>query len=249
MAGSNARLAGKVAIITGAAQGIGAAHAEAFIEHGAKVMLTDIQDDLGHPLAKKLGTAARFLHHDVVSAGDWAHVVQETETAFGPVTVLVNNAGIFEMAPLSEMTEASFRRVIDINQVGPFLGMKAVLSSMRRAGGGSIINISSTSGIAAAANMMSYVASKFALRGMTKVAALELGRDGIRVNSVHPALISSPMTEGAPAPKKIPIARWAKADEVAKLSLYLASDESAFCTGAEYVIDGGFLSLVGEIVV
>lgn len=242
------RLTGKVAIISGAAQGMGASHVRTFIAEGAKVVACDVLEEAGNALAAELGDVVRFIRADVTKAEDWRRAVAVAE-AFGPIDILVNNAGIFAMSPIDSVTEAEFRRLFEVNQLGTLLGMQAVLPSMRRAGGGSIINVSSVAGLAGAERMMSYVASKFAIRGMTKVAALELGRENIRVNSVHPGGVETPMTAGAPPPTRLPISRIAKADEVSKMMVYLASDESSFCTGSEFVIDGGYLASVGEVFV
>jgi 3alpha(or 20beta)-hydroxysteroid dehydrogenase len=238
------RLAGKVAIITGAAQGMGAEHARIFASAGAKVVVADISKSLGSAVAEEIGECALFVEHDVTSSGSWTGVVKAAEERFGPVNVLVNNAGIGYAVPLDDLTESEYRRFIDINQVGVFLGIKAVLPSMRRARGGSIVNISSTAGIRGTFTAMAYIASKFAVTGMTKSAAIDLGREGIRVNSVHPGLIRTPMlaaTQEYEAAMKdsLPLGRVAEPREVSNLVLFLASDESSYSTGAEFVVDGG----------
>ncbi|MGM0898317.1 MAG: glucose 1-dehydrogenase [Bacillota bacterium] len=236
------RLDGKVAIITGGARGMGAAHAKRFLEEGAKLVITDILEQEGEVVAKKLGGHIKFMKHDVTKAAEWERVITETESAFGPVNVLVNNAGIVLLKSIDTITEAQYRRVIDINQVSVFLGMKYVLPSMRKAGGGSIINISSISGLKGNEGSVAYSASKFAVRGMTKSAAVELGKEGIRVNSVHPGIIETPMVRKSRVSKmarKIPLQRTAQPAEVSDLIVYLASDESSYVTGAEFVIDGG----------
>ena len=239
-------LDGRVAIVTGGGRGMGAAHVRALIDAGACVLCGDILDD-GETLISELPQGrAMFERLDVTSRADWQRAVEAVEKQFGPVSVLVNNAGIFAMGPIEEMEEASFRRVLDTNTVGTFLGMQAVIGSMRRAGGGSIINISSTAGFAGSPQMAAYVASKFAVRGMTKVAALEFAKDKVRVNSIHPGAIATPMTAGAGPPDAIPIPRFAAPEEVAKLMLYLASEDSAYCTGGEFTIDGGLLCVVGQ---
>lgn len=243
-----ARLDGKIAIITGAAQGMGASHARKFIEDGAKVVLTDLNDEKGNALAAELGKNVLFVKHNVTSADDWATVVAETEKAFGPVNVLVNNAGITMAKSILEVTEEEYRRIVDINQVSVFLGMKAVIPSMQKAGGGSIVNISSINGIVAGA--IGYTDTKFAVRGMTKAAAIECAHYGIRVNSVHPGVIATPMvvqedTKAAVEEfaKHIPLKRVAQPDEVSSLVVYLASDESSYSTGAEFIIDGGLTAM------
>lgn len=237
------RLAGKVAIITGAAQGMGAEHARILASAGAKVVVADISKSLGRAVAEEIGESALFVEHDVTSSDSWTGVVKAAEERFGPVNVLVNNAGIGYAVPLDELTESEYRRFIDINQVGVFLGIKVVLPSMRRAGGGSIVNISSTAGIRGTFTAMAYIASKFAVTGMTKSAAIDLGREGIRVNSVHPGLTRTPMlaTQKYEAAMKdtVPLGRVAEPREVSNLVLFLASDESSYCTGAEFVVDGG----------
>jgi 3alpha(or 20beta)-hydroxysteroid dehydrogenase len=241
------RLNGKVAVITGAARGMGAAHARLFVAEGAKVVLTDIRDAEGKAVAKELGTNARFLHHDVTKSGEWERVISEAEATFGPVSVLVNNAGIAPHVALPDISEAEYIKVIDVNQVSVFLGMKTVLPSMRRAGGGSIVNISSSAGLIGYPNMTAYVASKFAVRGMTKTAAVELARKGIRVNSVHPGAVWTPLAEESQGKdlidrvckEKVPLGRVGDPKEVSYLVLFLASDESSYCTGAEFVVDGG----------
>lgn len=240
------RLDGKVAVITGAARGMGAAHAKRFVEEGAKVVVTDILPDEGEKLASELGKNAVFVKHDVSSAADWDDVVNMAEEAFGPVDILVNNAGISVSVPIEELTEEQYRKVVDINQVSVFLGTKAVLPSMKKTGGGSIVNISSMAGIVGGQGQMAYSASKFAVRGMTKAAAAELAPLNIRVNSVHPGAIRTPMIDW-PENKEIiealeastPLGRVAEPEEVSELVLFLASDESSYSTGAEFLIDGG----------
>lgn len=241
------RVKGKVAIVTGAARGMGAAHARRLIDEGARVMLTDVLDADGEATAKALGPNARYLHHDVANEAEWQRVVDATEQAFGPVSVLVNNAGIVMHGPLESTTEADFRRVIDINQLGVFFGMKSVIASMKRAGGGAIVNISSAAGIIGGPMTIAYCASKFAVRGMTKSAAIELAPLNIRVNSVHPGIIRTAMTTPPPGAEDplaavalmTPAGRVGDVDEVANVVLMLATDESRFTTGAEFIVDGG----------
>ena len=242
------RVNGKVAIVTGAARGMGAAFAKRLVEEGAKVMLTDVLREEGEATAAALGANARFMAHDVTSEAQWQQVVAAAEKASGPITVLVNNAGISYGGAIETTSEADYRRVIDVNQVSVFLGMKSVIASMKRAGGGSIINISSIAGITGNAHVLPYTASKFAVRGMTKSAAIELAPLGIRVNSVHPGLIRTPMTTSNDPTTQgaldllaagTPVGRAGEPDEVASVVLMLASDESRFSTGAEFVVDGG----------
>ena len=242
------RVSGKVAIVTGAARGLGEAHARRLIDEGAQVMLTDVSDAEGEATAKALGANARFLHHDVSSEADWQRIVAETEKAFGPVSVLVNNAGIVISEPLEGLTEANYRRQVDVNQVGVFLGMKSVIESMKRAGGGSIINLSSIAGLIGVPMTFAYTASKFAVRGMSKAGAVELAPYNIRVNSVHPGVFRTQMNVSTPEVEKfataiaesMPAGRMGDPDEVANVVLLLASDESRFSTGAEFVVDGGW---------
>jgi len=238
------RLEGKVAIVTGAAQGMGASHARAFIQEGARVVLTDLNDEKGQTLAAKLGDNSLFVIHDVMREADWARVIAATEAHFGPVDVLVNNAGITQSKSLLETSLDDYRRIVDINQVSVFLGIKSVVPSMIKAGGGSIVNISSINGLVGGA--IGYTDSKFAVRGMTKAAALECAAFNIRVNSVHPGVIETPMimqgdTKSAVEAfaKHIPLKRVAKPEEVSSMVLYLASDESSYSTGSEFVVDGG----------
>lgn len=238
------RLAGKVAIITGAAQGMGAAHAKLFIENGAKVVLTDLNEEKGNAFAAELGENALFIKQNVTSEEDWATVIAKTEEAFGPVNVLVNNAGITMAKNMLDITVEEYRRIMDINQLSVFLGMKTAAASMIKAGGGSIVNISSMNGLVAGA--VGYTDTKFAVRGMTKAAAINLAPMGIRVNSVHPGVIATPMvvqedTRAAVEEfsKYIPLKRVAQPEEVSQMVLFLASDDSSYSTGSEFVIDGG----------
>lgn len=244
------RVAGKVALISGAAIGMGAAHARMLAAEGARVVIADIRDEEGSALAREIGEGALFVHLDVTSGEQWERAVATAEAAYGPVNVLVNNAGIVALGAIDQMTEAQYRRVIEVNQLGPFLGMRATVPSMRKAGAGSIINISSTAGFAGLPHLSAYSATKFAVRGMTKSASIELADCNIRVNSVHPGIIDTPMNTGASgAPKLQAIKRMGRPQEVSSMVLFLASDESSYCTGSEYVVDGGYLNVVGEVLI
>jgi 3alpha(or 20beta)-hydroxysteroid dehydrogenase len=245
---SMTRLTGKVAVITGAAQGMGAAHAKRFVAEGAKVILTDINERAGVELGDALGVSALFVRHDVTKPESWADVVRRGEAKFGTINVLVNNAGIIgEIQKTESITAANYMNVIAVNQHSVLYGMQAVIPSMLKAGGGSIVNISSIAGMIACygAPNIAYVASKFAVRGMTKFVATEYGKNNIRVNSVHPGFIKTPMMvaatddSGAGAASMIPLARMADPDEVSQLVAFLASDQSSFITAEEHVIDGG----------
>jgi 3alpha(or 20beta)-hydroxysteroid dehydrogenase len=246
------RLSGKVAIITGAAQGMGEAHAKAFVAEGAKVILTDINEAGGSALARGLGNDALFIAQDVTSEAGWTAVVAEGEGRFGTVNVLVNNAGVLgKIAETTDFSLEDYQSVCAVNQVGVYLGMRAVLPSMIKAGGGSIVNISSIAGLVAiyGAPNLAYVASKFAVRGMTKQIAVEYGLRNIRCNSIHPGYIKTPMMaaatdeEGGEATKMIPLGRLADCSEVSNLAIFLASDESSYITGTEHVIDGGMTAV------
>jgi 3alpha(or 20beta)-hydroxysteroid dehydrogenase len=242
------RLDGKVALVTGAARGQGAAISRAFAAQGADVVLSDVVDDEGKLVADDIGEKARYVHHDVTDESSWAEAVRTATETFGKLNVLVNNAGILLWSPMHRVTLDDYMKVIRVNQVGCFLGMQAVIRPMRDAGGGSIINQSSTSGLEGMAGVISYSASKFAVRGMTKTAAIELGRFGIRVNAVCPGGINTQMgnpfsQEGEDLEKNYkqnPIPRIGQPEEVAGLMVFLASDESSFCTGADFVVDGGY---------
>jgi len=242
------RLDGKVAIVTGAARGQGEAISRRFVNEGASVVLADVSDAEGKVLADELGESTRYVHHDVTSEASWDDAVRTTVDAFGALNVLVNNAGILKWSPMHKLALEDYMSVIRVNQVGCFLGMKAVIASMREAGGGSIINQSSTSGLEGMAGVIAYSASKFAVRGMTKTAAIELGRFGIRVNAVCPGGINTQMgnpfeQEGEELQRNYasnPIPRIGEPDEVAGIMVFLASDESSFCTGADFVVDGGY---------
>jgi len=237
------RVDNKVALITGGARGMGAADARMLVSEGAKVVIGDILDDEGTSLADDLGDGARYVHLDVTSAEEWAAAVETALSSFGKLNVLVNNAGIVQVAPLKTLDVARWQQVLDVNLTGPMLGTKAVIEPMIDAGGGSIINVSSIEGLRGAAYMHSYVASKWGLRGLTKSSALELAKHKIRVNSIHPGFIRTPMTKHLPDNTvQAPLGRPGTPDEVATFVVFLASDESSFSTGAEYVVDGGLVT-------
>jgi 3alpha(or 20beta)-hydroxysteroid dehydrogenase len=237
-------LLGKVAIVTGAARGIGLAIARKFIAEGAKVVLTDIREE-GRAHAAELAEHAIFLAHDVTRPECWTEVVAATRARFGPVSVLVNNAGIASTMQPEEWSEKEYRRVVEVNQVSVFFGMRAVLETMRERGGGSIINTSSVAGLVGVPGTLAYVAAKFAVTGMTKAAALDLGKYGIRVNSIHPGTVDTPMMQATgfdPTPflAGLPIPRAALSHELAEVYAFLASDASSYCTGASFPVDGGW---------
>ncbi|MFE7392798.1 glucose 1-dehydrogenase [Streptomyces sp. NPDC057582] len=241
------RTDGKVVVVTGGARGLGAAHARRLVAEGAKVVIGDVLVKEGEALAEELGAQnALFVELDVTSEVSWQAAVARTEEVYGKVTGLVNNAGLVHRCPIEELTEADYRRVIDVNEIGVFLGMKAVLPSMRAAGGGSIVNISSLCGIIAFPYILSYTASKWAVRGMTKAAAQEFAPYNIRVNSVHPGVVATEMTADSERShetvKRQPIQREAQPAEISNMVLYLLSDEASYSTGSEFVVDGGYAS-------
>ncbi|MGW5149394.1 SDR family NAD(P)-dependent oxidoreductase [Rhodococcus koreensis] len=236
------RVDGKIAVITGGAQGMGAAHARLLAEHGARVVIADLDDGAGEVLAKELGADALFVHLDVTDPDQWKSLVQETEAHFGTIDVLINNAGILlHNDTLETDTLAQYRKVIDVNQVGTFLGIQAVVPGMKQNGGGSIVNISSTAGVVAFTDNFAYTASKWAVRGMTKAAALELAAHKIRVNAILPGEVNTRMIADLNLDvTATPLGRFGEPAEIAYLALYLASDESSYTTGADHVIDGGY---------
>ena len=256
------RLDGKVAIVTGAARGIGAESARLFVREGARVLLGDVRDELGGKTAAELGASACYQRLDVRREEDWAAAVAAARERFGPVNVLVNNAAILEVATIEETSRARLAELLDVNLIGPFLGTQAVLPEMRVAGGGSIVNVASIDALEGEVGVAGYAASKWGLRGLTKCAALELGRFGIRVNAVHPGGGNPEMREPAMrrvqeelrrgtkidfsgAPRR-PLGRALTLAEVASVILFLASDESSFCSGGDFAVDGAFTA--GHIV-
>ena len=242
------RLSGKVALVTGAAGGIGTAIARSFAQEGARLLVTDADGDRAVALAAELGGGAAGRAQDVTSEDVWSETVAWALEQHGQLDVLVNNAGVFLAEPLATTSLASFNKVMDVNVVGVFLGMRAVAAHMSARGSGSIINVSSLAGLTGGPLLTAYAASKWAVRGMTKVAARELARAGVRVNSVHPGQIDTDMNtrqrEATPELidrliRSIPLGRIGTPEEVAFALVYLASDESVYTTGSELVIDGG----------
>jgi 3alpha(or 20beta)-hydroxysteroid dehydrogenase len=249
---TDGELGGKVALITGAARGQGAAEARMLVARGAAVVLGDVLDDDGATVAQELGESAEYCRLDVTREDDWQRAVDRAVDRFGGLHVLVSNAGISPMPrPIVDTKPEAYRRVVEVNQVGAFLGIHTAAPAIVESGGGSIILISSVNGIVGAGGIAGYVTSKFALRGLAKVAALELGRSSVRVNSVHPGPIDTPMTQPEswggfdmrPAlAAASPLGRIGQPEDVAELVCWLASDASAYCTGSEFVIDGGYLA-------
>ncbi|MFM7645214.1 MAG: glucose 1-dehydrogenase [Sphingomonadales bacterium] len=240
------RLSNHTALVTGGARGIGAAIAKLFIQEGVSVIITDILRTEGELTAASLGERCFFIQHDVTLASAWKQTVSLGEAKMGPISVLVNNAGVVLNKNIQQTSQEDFERVLRINTNGPFLGIESVLPSMLQHRRGSIINISSIAGLVGFTNCIAYVASKYALRGMTKTAALELAKEGIRVNSIHPGVIRTPMVINDAmtdlidrVTADIPMGRIGEPIEIAQLALYLASDESSYCTGAEFTADGG----------
>lgn len=219
---------------------MGASHARRLLAEGAQVVIGDLLDDEGAALAAELGDNARYVHLNVTEEEDWTKAVTFTVETFGGLDVLVNNAGIASAAPIENFPIDVWNRTLAINLTGTFLGMRAAIPALSRRGGGSIVNVSSVEGLLGSAGLHAYVASKFGVRGITKSAALDVASLGIRVNSIHPGFIETAMTKSLDVNMvEIPLRRGAKPEEVSSLVLYLASDESSYSTGAEFVIDGG----------
>jgi len=257
------RLDDKVAIVTGAARGMGEAESRLFAAEGARVVLADVLDVEGQTVAEEIGERARYVHLDVTDEGGWHAALSAAVTSFGPPDILVNNAGILRVTPILTTELADFRQVLEVNLIGGYLGMKVVGASMVARGRGSIVNVSSTSGLVGNSTIGAYVASKWGVRGLTKAAAIELGPSGVRVNSLHPGGIATsmlgvtglPALEEPPAPgtvagdpavaavdamvSRVPLGRAGRPIEVARMALFLASDEASYCTGMEFVVDGG----------
>ena len=246
------RLSGKVAIVTGASRGTGEATARRLVEDGASVLLVDILDELGEAVAKDLGEHARYARCDITSESDWASAIDLAQSTYGPLTTVVNNAAILHIAPIEHTSVDDYLRVSRVNELGTFLGVRSAIAPLRAGGGGSIINIASIDAHHVAGGTSAYSASKFAVRGLTKVAALELGRYGIRVNCVNPAAGSNEMVEPLLPGIDIaamraaqdkhdppPIGRRGRVEDVAGTVSFLASDDSTFYTGADFNLDGG----------
>ena len=237
------RVDGKVALISGGARGMGASHARLLVAEGAKVVIGDILDDEGKALADDLGDAARFVHLDVTQPDQWKAAVETAVQEFGKLDVLVNNAGIINGSPLQKFDLGKWQKILDVNLTGTFLGMQVAVEPMIAAGGGSIINVSSIEGLRGAPWAHGYVATKWGVRGLAKSAALELAPHNIRVNSIHPGLIRTPMTAKIPDDMvTIPLGRPAEPREVSTFVVFLASDEAAYATGSEFVMDGGLVT-------
>ena len=244
------KLDGKVAIITGGARGQGEAHARLFVEEGAHVVIGDVLDEDGQRVARELGAMARYVRLDVSRSEDWDNAVA-IAASMGPLRVLVNNAAIHWTRPIEFETADGFERIWRVNLLGAFLGIKAAIEPMRRAGGGSIVNISSTAGLTGLAYHGAYGSAKWGMRGLTRTAAVELGGDGIRVNSIHPGPINTSMMTRSPGMDEadfnerflhLPARRYGEPREVSQLVVFLASDDSAFITGTEHTIDGGSMA-------
>jgi 3alpha(or 20beta)-hydroxysteroid dehydrogenase len=245
-------LAGRVILISGAARGQGAAAARRFAAEGARVIIGDILDDEGKQLAGELGDEASYVHLDVRESADWAAAVRHGQVAYGRLDGLVNNAGVLGQGPVDRMSEQEFMRVVAVNQLGVFLGTQAVIPALRAARGGTIVNVASVDGLIGVPMLSAYCASKFAVVGMTRVAAIELGPDNIRVNAICPGVVATAMISGLPQRvedallDQIPLRRFGEPAEIAALALFLTSPESSYCTGGSFVADGGWTA--GEII-
>ncbi|MFJ6369976.1 SDR family NAD(P)-dependent oxidoreductase [Streptomyces virginiae] len=232
----------KVVVITGAGRGQGATEARLCAAAGARVVVTDVREDEGRAVAAELGDRGLYVRHDVADPESWATVVKKTVRAFGTVSALVNNAALWRTAHVEQQRLEDFEALLRVNLLGPFLGIQAVAPVLRAAGGGSIVNISSTAGLVGIPGHAAYGSTKFALRGLTRSAALDLARDRIRVNSVHPGAIDTPMVAEAVAGRDwshVPLGRMGRPEEVGELVLFLCSDASSYVTGSEFTVDGG----------
>ncbi|OZG29584.1 3-alpha-hydroxysteroid dehydrogenase [Williamsia sp. 1138] len=240
---------GRAALVTGGARGIGEATVRALAAVGMNVIVADVLDDEGAAVAASLGASAVYQHLDVTDVDNWNAVLAHSERQFGPLTALVNNAGILEFGGIDDLEPAAFWRVLDVNLVGPFLGIHCAAASLRRAGGGVVVNVSSTAGLMGYQNLAGYVASKWGLRGLTKAAALDLSDANIRVCSVHPGPIATPMTAGLDASVAAgqPIARFGQPEEVAAMIRFMIV-EGTYSTGSEFIIDGGAVTGTGPVV-
>ena len=242
------RLEGKVAIVTGAARGMGEATARLFVQEGAKVVLTDVLDEQGQAVAEDLGQDAQFMNLDVASDDGWAQVIGEVDDQHGQIDVLINNAGLVHFTAIEDFDPKDAEKILGVNTIGPMLGVKHVVPIMKRTGKGSIVNVSSVDGLRGCNGLTLYTASKWALRGLTKSLAYELGTSGIRVNSIHPGGVNTPMGNAKNLPPdqlaqafaRVPLQRIGEPEEIAAASLFLASDEATYITGAELAIDGGW---------
>jgi len=241
------RVKGKVAIVTGGARGMGAATCRLFVEEGARVVIADVLEDEGEALARELGDAARFVRLDVTSEDDWARVADFATDVFGRIDVLVNNAAVLVFGAITELTKRDFERAVSINLVGTFLGIRTIGRLMTSQRSGSIVNISSVDGLRGVNALAAYVSSKWGVRGLTKASALEFGHQGVRVNSIHPGGVNTMMSNPSGAPLEevnrqytnVPLQRVGLPEEIARATLFLASDDASYCNGAELAVDGG----------
>ncbi len=243
------RLEGKVAIITGGASGIGEGHAHLFASEGAKVVVGDLQDEMGEAVVASVnaeGGDAIYVHQDVTSESDWANVVSETVKKYGSITTLINNAGVANFVGVEEEDLEGFNRVVAICQTGVWLGMKACMPELKKTGNGAIVNISSVYGIIGTPSMLSYHGAKGAVRLMTKSAGLEYARQGVRVNSVHPGIIETPLAKSISEEyieammEGTPMGKMGEPADIATMSLFLCSDEAKFINASEFIVDGGW---------